>query len=290
MSVDQPNASPVKRRPAWRRVAGLVRRGVNRAATVVDPFVHSSRDGLLPPAHLRIYYYRTWDPGAFDRAGEQARVELVSRGLRPEHRVLDVGSGIGNLALALTGYLHGGFDGIEIHPEAVQWCQKTITPRFPSFRFHRADVSSRAYNPGGAVPANQFRFPFANGVFDYILLASVFTHMLPADVESYVQEMDRRHRGYLGCLPARPGPAAPEFHDWRFSSGLASRSGLAGLRSLADGLRMSVLPGRLIGAAAVRRGGELCMTGAALEDGVIGELPAAQAKRLTTGTDEECGH
>ncbi len=191
MSVDQSNESPVKRRPAWRRVAGLVRRGVNRAATVVDPFVHSSRDGLLPPAHLRIYYYRTWDPVAFDRAGEQARVELVSRGLRPEHRVLDVGSGIGNLALALTGYLQGGFDGIEIHPEAVQWCQKAITPRFPSFRFHRADVSSSAYNPGGALPANQFRFPFADGSFDYILLASVFTHMLPADVESYVQEIAR---------------------------------------------------------------------------------------------------
>ncbi len=191
MSGDRSNEPPVKRRPAWRRVAGLVRRAVNRAATVVDPFVHSSRDGLLPPAHLRIYYYRTWDPGAFDRAGEQARVELVSRGLRPQHRVLDVGSGIGNLALALTGYLQGGFDGIEIHPEAVEWCQKAITPRFPAFRFHRADVSSRAYNPRGAVPANQFTFPFADGVFDYILLASVFTHMLPADVESYVQEIAR---------------------------------------------------------------------------------------------------
>lgn len=191
MSVDRSNRADVKRRPAWRRLAGFVRRGVNRAATVVDPFVHSNRDGLLPPAHLRIDYYRTWDPGAFDRAGEQARVELVSRGLRPEHRVLDVGSGIGNLALALTGYLHGGFDGIEIHPEAVKWCQKTITPRFPSFRFHRADLSSRAYNPGGALPANQFRFPFADRSFDYILLASVFTHMLPADVESYVQEIAR---------------------------------------------------------------------------------------------------
>ena len=71
MSADQSNESQVKRRPAWRRVAGLVRRGINRAATVVDPFVHSSRNGLLPPAHLRIYYYRTWDPGAFVAPGSR---------------------------------------------------------------------------------------------------------------------------------------------------------------------------------------------------------------------------
>ena len=145
----------------------------------------------MPPAHLRVYYYRIWSPKAFTRAGEVARTELTIRGLRPEHRVLDIGSGIGNLAISLVGYLHGGYDGVEIHPEAVAWCQRAITPRHPGFRFHRADVASRAYNPHGLVPASAYRFPFRDQSFDFIFLASVFTHMLPDAVEHYLHEISR---------------------------------------------------------------------------------------------------
>src|SRR5262245_26256385 len=116
-----------RRRPAWKRVASLGRRGLHRLATPVDRIIRWKSDTLLPPAHLRIYYYRTWGPAAFIRASEGARHELVSRGLRPEHRVLDIGSGIGNLALGLVDYLRGGYDGIEIHAGAVSWCQRAIT-------------------------------------------------------------------------------------------------------------------------------------------------------------------
>ncbi len=161
---------------------------------IVTPFdrVFRWRDPrLLPPAHLRIYYYRTWDPVAFVRAGENGRTELLTRGLRPEHRVLDIGSGIGNLALGLTDYLRGSYDGLEIHPEAVAWCQRAITPRYPLFRFHRADVASRAYNPRGRTAASEYRFPFPDRSFDFVLLASVFTHMLPDQVEQYLREISR---------------------------------------------------------------------------------------------------
>jgi SAM-dependent methyltransferase len=113
------------------------------------------------------------------------------QGLQPEHRVLDVGSGIGNLALGLIGYLRGGYDGVEIHKEAVEWCQRAITPHHPQFRFHRADIVSRAYNPHGGVPAGAYRFPFPDHSFDFILLASVFTHMLPDQVEHYMAEIAR---------------------------------------------------------------------------------------------------
>jgi SAM-dependent methyltransferase len=105
--------------------------------------------------------------------------------------VLDIGSGIGNLALGLIGYLRGGYDGIEIHPEAVWWCQRAITRRHPTFRFHRADLVSRAYNPNGRVTASTYRFPFPDQGFDFIFLGSVFTHMLPDAVEHYVREISR---------------------------------------------------------------------------------------------------
>jgi SAM-dependent methyltransferase len=181
----------MKPRPAWRRLASRARRAIYRIATPIDRIVHWRSDALMPPAHLRIYYYGTWSPKAFNRACEGVSRELTSRGLRPEHRVLDIGSGIGNLALGLIGYLHGGYDGVEIHPEAVSWCQKAITRRHPTFRFHRANLASLAYNPRGRVPASAYRFPFSDHDFDFIFLGSVFTHMLPDAVEHYVHEISR---------------------------------------------------------------------------------------------------
>jgi SAM-dependent methyltransferase len=175
----------------WRRLASRARRAAYRVVTPFDRLVHWRSDALLPPAHLRVYYYRTLRTEAFDRACETARTELTIQGLRPEHRVLDIGSGIGNLAISLIGYLTGGYDGLEIHPEAVAWCQRAITQKHPQFRFHRADLESRAYNPHGSVPASAYRFPFPDRTFDFIFLSSVFTHMLPDAVEHYVHEISR---------------------------------------------------------------------------------------------------
>jgi SAM-dependent methyltransferase len=149
------------------------------------------RDALLPPAHLRLYYYRTLERKAFDRACDGARTELLIRGLRPEHRILDIGSGIGNLAIGLSEYLRGTYDGIEIHPEAVSWCQRVITERYPQFRFHQANLLSHAYNPHGVMTPATYRFPFEDGRFDFVFLSSVFTHMLPDAVENYLREISR---------------------------------------------------------------------------------------------------
>jgi SAM-dependent methyltransferase len=159
--------------------------------TPMERIVRWRRDTLLPPAHLRVYYYGTVSPEAFARACENARTELTIQGLRPEHRVLDIGSGIGNLAISLVGYLNGGYDGVEIHAEAVAWCQRAITSRHPHFRFHRADLASHAYNPRGLVSPSEYRFPFPDRSFDVIFLASVFTHLLPDAVEHYLHEISR---------------------------------------------------------------------------------------------------
>jgi SAM-dependent methyltransferase len=176
-------------RPVWRRVGGALRRGGYRLTTPFDRILHR-RDTLLPPAHLRFYYYQSLNPAVFARACE-IKAELIDRGLRPEHRVLDIGCGIGNLAIGLRDYLRGGYDGVDIHPEAVTWCQRAITPRYPSFRFHRADVASGAYNPTGRTAASAYRFPFPDRSFDFIFLASVFTHMMPDEVKHYIHELSR---------------------------------------------------------------------------------------------------
>lgn len=179
------------RRERVRRFASAALRSLYRAATPIDRLVHWRHPTPLPPAHLRVYYYRTLNPRRFVRVCENAALELTSRGLRPEHRVLDIGSGIGNLALGLAGYLQATYDGLEIHREATAWCQRAITSRHPKFRFHHADLRSGAYNPRGAVSPATYRFPFHDGAFDFVFLASVFTHMLPDGVENYLREIRR---------------------------------------------------------------------------------------------------
>lgn len=90
-------------------------------------------------------------------------------GLRSEHDVLDVGSGIGRMAAPLATYLSrtAQYWGIEIVPEGVEWCRQEITPRFPNFRFVQADIRNEKYWPQGRQAATEYRFPFDDRAFDF---------------------------------------------------------------------------------------------------------------------------
>ncbi|HEY8293117.1 MAG TPA: class I SAM-dependent methyltransferase, partial [Thermomicrobiales bacterium] len=81
--------------------------------------------------------------------------------------------------------------GFDVIPELVAWCQQEITPRYPQFRFQVADVYNGEYHPPGAAAAARYRFPYADASFDFVLLVSVFTHMLPDDVYHYLAEIAR---------------------------------------------------------------------------------------------------
>jgi SAM-dependent methyltransferase len=170
-------------------IPGLVRRIAQRLADAADDL--RPRTPPLPPAHLRRTYYRTPDPAAFAHACDVAVRELLDRGLKPHHRVLEIGCGIGNLALGLADFLTGSYDGLDVHATAVHWCQRSVTPRRPHFRFHHADVVSRPYNPRGRLAASRYCFPFPANCFDVVFLGSVFTHMLPDAVANYLAEIAR---------------------------------------------------------------------------------------------------
>jgi ubiquinone/menaquinone biosynthesis C-methylase UbiE len=114
-------------------------------------------------------------------------------GLRPEDRVLDVGCGCGRMAIPLTRFLNerGSYEGFDIEPNRIAWCKRHIEPRYPRFRFHLADVHNAFGNPKARCRAHEYRFPFSDRDFDFVFLASVFTHMLPGDVEHYFAEIAR---------------------------------------------------------------------------------------------------
>jgi SAM-dependent methyltransferase len=47
------------------------------------------------------------------------------------------------------------------------------------------------YNPDGGRAAADYSFPYASATFDMVMLKSVFTHMMPADLSRYMSEVGR---------------------------------------------------------------------------------------------------
>ncbi len=157
------------------------------APTDLLDWVLGRRDKLSPPRGL-IYT----GSGDFRKQGA-AMVEIFKQagGLRPQHRVLDIGSGIGRIAVPLTGYLReGSYEGFDVVALGVNWCQKNISKSYPHFRFTYTGLSNDLYRSDGANPAT-FIFPYAEGTFDFGFAVSVFTHMLPEEVEQYLGQIRR---------------------------------------------------------------------------------------------------
>ncbi len=112
--------------------------------------------------------------------------------LQPNERVLDVGCGVGRIAIPLTAFLNSEarYEGFDVVPEGIEWCQKNISSRYPNFHFRLADIYNKQYHPSGT-QASRYRFPYEDSSFDFICLASVFTHMLPKDMKNYFREISR---------------------------------------------------------------------------------------------------
>jgi len=112
--------------------------------------------------------------------------------LRRHHAVLDVGCGDGRVTQELVPYLafDGAYDGIEVQRPFID-ALKYRFARMPNFRFHLADLRNSTYNPNGTGTAETYRFPVADSSIDVVLMRSVFTHLLPPEVENYTAEVAR---------------------------------------------------------------------------------------------------
>ena len=115
------------------------------------------------------------------------------RDLQPQERVLDIGCGIGRMAVPLTQYLSdaGSYLGIDIVKPGIAWCERNISSVYPNFNFRHLDLRHPLYNPEGPVSAADFRFPFADDSFDFICLTSVITHIDSAVLMNYAREIAR---------------------------------------------------------------------------------------------------
>jgi SAM-dependent methyltransferase len=125
-----------------------------------------------------------------DSAGPRFLKQFVLLcGLGPDERVLEIGCGRGRIASALAEYLgeRGSYDGLDVARDDVDHCISSL----PHLRFRHADVRNGRYNPQGTLDAAEFSFPYGDSSFDFAVLVSVFTHMLPEGAERYLSEIAR---------------------------------------------------------------------------------------------------
>jgi len=113
--------------------------------------------------------------------------------LKENDRILDVGCGVGRVALPLTQYIGpaGMYVGTDNVRESIEYARAHISPRFPNFQFQHSDVRSDVYNPGGKFKASEYRFDLDDDSFDFVFLTSVFTHMKLDGVKNYLSEVAR---------------------------------------------------------------------------------------------------
>ncbi len=128
--------------------------------------------------------------GDFKETGLRFVSYFKNWGLRPESCVLDVGSGMGRMALPLTDYLTGPYQGLDIMPIGINWCLKHITTAYPNFHFDLIDAHNDLYTKSGA-DASGITFPVVDASIDFTFLISVFTHMIPGELEHYAEEIHR---------------------------------------------------------------------------------------------------
>lgn len=159
-------------------------------------------DPLIPPR--RLLYDGPRDPQVFRENGREFLTHYCELcRLVPDESVLDVGSGMGRKTVPLTGYLspRGRYDGLDVNRRGVSWCRKRISRRFANFQFHHIDVFNSRYNPRGVSRDSDYELPFPADSFDFVVIASVFTHMLPAGVKQYLRQTARVLRPENGrCL------------------------------------------------------------------------------------------
>ncbi len=133
------------------------------------------------------------DYHVFKASGLSHFETLKKSGLSPDSTVLDVGCGIGRKTLPLLHYLsqEARYDGIDTDAESVLWLKRRIEPRFPNFHFSDVSVHNGKYNAGATVSAANYRFPFDDGIYDFVIADAIFTNMLGDETRNYIHEMAR---------------------------------------------------------------------------------------------------
>lgn len=131
----------------------------------------------------------TWEAIATGHMDQYQRYAPIE----PQHRVMEIGCGVGRDAIELTERLdaRGEYIGTDIIRPSIEWCRANISTKHINFQFYYFDVQSQIHNPGGTITTRDIVLPAANDSVDRIILQSVFTHMFEEDITHYMKEFAR---------------------------------------------------------------------------------------------------
>ncbi|MEW5677196.1 class I SAM-dependent methyltransferase [Flavobacterium enshiense] len=156
------------------------------------------RNPLIPPKGMIFI-----GAGDYLKIGEQFFAYFQKYGnFTPDSSILDIGCGIGRMAIPFTGYLSskGRYEGFDIVKMGIDWCTKNISSRYPNFNFRLIPLKNDLYRLDTKEKAADLKFPYENDSFDFVFLTSVFTHMLPEDLENYLEEIQRVLKKNQDCF------------------------------------------------------------------------------------------
>ena len=133
--------------------------------------------------------------GNFQAVGSEFLGHFIRKGgLQKTSRVLDIGCGIGRMAVPLTQYLDfdkGSYCGIDPVAGGINWCQQKVSPAYSNFEFRHVDIAHNLYNPKGAIDGLELVLPYEGNQFDFIIMTSVVTHLPDEEVSAYLREVER---------------------------------------------------------------------------------------------------
>jgi ubiquinone/menaquinone biosynthesis C-methylase UbiE len=167
---------------------------------------HDPRSDCVIDPPTNTFYFRGFDipvdlmlltgggPDTFEAISDQHIRDINS--LFPLHqgmRVLELGCGIGRDAIPLAEIIgpSGGYVGVDIIKQSIDWCRSSITARYPWVHFDHHDVADSHFNPTGTLRFDSVRLPVSDRSIDLVIVQSVFTHMLEEAVTYYLREFAR---------------------------------------------------------------------------------------------------
>lgn len=154
--------------------------------------IQGKRHKYVPPRGS-IYTGSPANAKAYIEQGRQ-QLSLLKQhiNLKPNDALLDIGSGIGRTAIALTEYLkpEGNYKGFDVVKLGVDWCNSKIGKDHPNFEFKYIPLFNDLYNTS-ELKAEEFVFPYAKESFNKIFSFSVFTHMQIEEIQNYFKEINR---------------------------------------------------------------------------------------------------